>query len=215
MPFVLVLGDEPGLLLEEEIPRSGSSLRPTTLRGSGATVRGMRRALLTFHIVCSVALLGDSAGYLAVAVRAATTDDPRLAAASYELLEMFSIVFGIPLSFAALLSGLALTRVTKWGVIRHRWVTAKLLAILSVILVGAFVIGPSNATMQSGGSDSAELALILASGWDVLVLTLATGLSVYKPRLRSRTTGDTSSGSRSRRPSPTWRSSRPESARTR
>jgi Predicted integral membrane protein (DUF2269) len=142
----------------------------------------MRRALLTAHILFSVALLGDVAGFLAVAIRAATTDDPELAAASYELLNMFSVVFGIPLSFGALLTGLGLTLVSKWGVRRHRWVTTKLLLILSVILVGAFVIGPANAARGEG---SAALILILGSGWDVLALSLATGLSVYKPRLRS------------------------------
>ena len=42
----------------------------------------MRRALLTTHIVLSVALLGDVAGFLAVAIRAAGTDDPELAAAA-------------------------------------------------------------------------------------------------------------------------------------
>jgi uncharacterized membrane protein len=145
----------------------------------------MRRALLTVHIVCSVALLGDVAGFLAVAVRAATTSDPELAAASYELLEMFSVVFGIPLSFGALLTGLALTRVTKWGVRRHRWVTVKLGLILSVILVGSLVLGPSVAAMQQGGD--AELPIVLGSAYDVLALTLATGLSVYKPRLKVTT----------------------------
>jgi uncharacterized membrane protein len=144
----------------------------------------MRRALLTTHIVCSVALLGDSAGYLAVAIRAATTDNAGLAAAAYELLDMFSLVFGIPLSFAALLSGLALTRVTKWGVRRHRWVTTKLLLILSVILVGAFVIGPSEAAMDDG-EGGRDTVLIVAAAYDVLALGLATGLSVYKPRRRA------------------------------
>jgi len=129
--------------------RPGSPARMTTFAASDATVGSMRRALLTAHVVASVALLGDSAGFLAVAIRAATTGDPGLAAAAYDLLDMFSLVFGIPLSFAALLTGLALTRVTKWGVRRHRWVTTKLLLIVSVILVGAFVIGPSNATMRS------------------------------------------------------------------
>jgi hypothetical protein len=95
---------------------------------------------------------------------------------------MFSIVFGIPLSFGALLSGLGLTLVSKWGVRRHRWVTVKLGLILSVILVGSFVLGPSVARMQEGGD--AGLAIILGSSWDVAALTLATGLSVYKPRLR-------------------------------
>jgi uncharacterized membrane protein len=144
----------------------------------------MRRALLTAHILCSVALLGDVAGFLAVAIRAETTDDPALAAASYELLEMFSIVFGIPLSFGALITGVLLTRVTKWGIRRHRWVTVKLGLIVSVILMGSFVLGPTTARMQEGAD--AGLMLILGSAYDVLALSLAVGLSVYKPRIRSR-----------------------------
>jgi uncharacterized membrane protein len=145
----------------------------------------MRRALLTAHIVCSVALLGDVAGFLAVAIRAATTSDPKLAAASYELLEMFSVVFGIPLSFGALLTGVALTRVTKWSVRRHRWVMLKLGLIVSVILVGSLVLGPSVAAMQQGGD--VELLVVAGSAYDVLALTLATGLSVYKPRVKVAT----------------------------
>lgn len=143
-----------------------------------------RRAVLTAHIIASVGLLGDCAALLAMNVRAAATTDPQLAASSYELMSMFSMLFGIPLSFASLGTGLALGLGTKWGVLRHRWVTAKLLLILSVILVGALVIGPSEAAMIDGGGGR-ETVLILASGYDVLALCLATGLSVYKPRRRS------------------------------
>jgi hypothetical protein len=32
---------------------------------------------------------------------------------------------------------------TTWGVFRYPWVSAKLLLIVSVILIGAFVIGPA------------------------------------------------------------------------
>ena len=142
-----------------------------------------RRALLTAHIIASVGLLGDCAGILAINIRAATTDDRELAAASYELLEMFSIAFGIPLSFASLGTGIALGLGTKWGVLRHRWVTAKLVVILAVIVAGAFVIGPATAAMQDG-SGGAEGTLIAACAFDVLALCLATGLSVYKPRRR-------------------------------
>ena len=140
----------------------------------------VRRTVLMVHIIASVGLLGDSAGFLAVAVRAATTDDPALAASSYELLQMFSIVFGIPLSMLSLATGLALGLGTKWGVLRHWWVTAKLLVILSVILVGAFVIGPSLVLMRDG-TGGRETVLVLASAYQVLVLVLATGLSVFKP----------------------------------
>lgn len=160
---------------------------PSTSRQRWRMSQSARRAVLTVHIIVSVGLLGAGAGVLAINIRAATTGDPDLAAASYELLDMFSLVFGIPLSMAALATGLALGLGTKWGVLRHRWVTAKLLLILSVILVGAFVIGPSTAAMRDGGGDG-ENVLILASAYDVLALALATGLSVFKPgRRRART----------------------------
>jgi hypothetical protein len=146
----------------------------------------LRRAVLTIHIVASVGLLGDVAAVLAVNVRAATTADPAFAHSSYELLEMFSVVFGIPLSFIALITGLTLGLGSKWGVFRYAWVTAKLVLLLSVILAGAFVIGPATAEMSTGGGD-AEALLVAAAAWDVLALTAATALSVYKPgRRRSR-----------------------------
>jgi hypothetical protein len=145
----------------------------------------VRRAVLTAHIIASVGLLGDCAALLALTVRAAATSDPELAASSYELMSMFSMAFGIPLSFTSLGTGLALGLGTKWGVLRYRWVTAKLLLIVSVILVGALVIGPSEAAMIDGRGGR-ELVLTLAAGYDVLALCLATGLSVYKPRRRAR-----------------------------
>jgi uncharacterized membrane protein len=194
-----VRGDEPALILEDEI--GGRPGLPEESRFAAAADDGagrrcdlasmpmspqLRRAVLTVHIVASVGLLGECAGILAINVRAATTGDPALAAASYELLGMFSVLFGIPLSMASLVTGLALGLGTKWGVLRHWWVTTKLLLILSVVVVGALVIGPAVAAMREGrGGD--ESVLILASAYDVLALSLATGLSVYKPgRRRSR-----------------------------
>jgi hypothetical protein len=142
-----------------------------------------RRAVLTTHIIGSVGLLGDVAAVLAVNVRAATTTDAGFASASYELLQMFSMVFGIPLSFAALITGLTLGLGSKWGVLRHVWVTAKLMLLLSVILVGALVIGPATNEMRAGNGD-AETVLIAAAAWDVLALTVATALSIYRPGKR-------------------------------
>jgi uncharacterized membrane protein len=182
-----------------------------------ATLAGMkRRAILTTHIVASVGLLGSVAALVALNVRAATTTDPALAASAYELLTMFSFVFGIPLSFISLISGVVLGLGSKWGVLRYRWVTAKLVLNLSVIVVGAFVIGPQTAAMVDDGGGS-QAVLIAAGVWDVVALTLATTLSVFKPgRARDRgsrgergrarttaTTGPPADPSRSRTPRPT------------
>ena len=144
-----------------------------------------RRAVLTLHIIASVGLLGDVAAIVAINVRAATTPDAQLAASAYELLRVFPVLFGIPLSLTSLATGLALGLSSKWGVLRYWWVTAKLLLNVSVILVGAFVIGPTTTAMVDG-RDSSETVLILASSYDVVALVLATGLSVFKPGRRRR-----------------------------
>ena len=98
--------------------------------------------MLTIHIVVSVGLLGDSAGFLAVAIRRALSDDPAFVDASHDLLGTFALFFGIPLSFLALLTGIALGLGTPWGVLRYPWVVAKLVLIVTVIVVGATILRP-------------------------------------------------------------------------
>ena len=142
--------------------------------------KNLRRTVLTAHIVASVGLLGDSAGFLAVAVQTATTTDPAVEAASRDTLSMFSAVFGIPLSVLTLVTGVALGLGTKWGVLRYPWVTAKLALVVSVMLVGALVLGPTE------GRDDREGLLVAGAAYDVVALTLATGLSVFKPGGRRR-----------------------------
>ena len=157
--------------------QAATASRPATARRLSASAR---RAVLTIHIIASVGLLGDVAAVLAINVKAATTADPGLAAAYYELLGLFTVLFGIPLSFISLLSGIALGVGTKWGILRYAWVTTKLCLLLSVILVGALVLGPGTEAMRHGDGGT-ETRLILASAWDVVALSIATGLSVYKP----------------------------------
>jgi hypothetical protein len=139
-----------------------------------------RQALLTAHIIMSVGLLGDSAGFLAVAIRASRTSNAIARGELLDVLNMFGLLFGIPLSIGALVSGIALGLGTKWGVLRYPWVAAKLLVILSVMLVGAFIIGPAQSAILRGPGDAAA-HLIGAAAYDVLALAVATWLSVFKP----------------------------------
>ena len=141
----------------------------------------LRRAVLGAHVVAGVGLLGSVAGVLAINVRAATTADADLAAASYDLLAMFTVLFGIPLSMTALATGVLLGLASKWGVVKTGWVAVKLVLLLGVILVGALVLGPGTDAMRNGDG-GAEARLIAASAYDVVALLAATGLSVFKPR---------------------------------
>lgn len=145
----------------------------------------LRRSVLTVHIVASVGLLGDVAAVLAMNVVAATTSDPAMADAVYDLLDLFAFLFGIPLSSIALTTGIALGVGSKWGVVRTRWVAVKLGLLLSVVLVGATVLGPNTAVMREGDGGR-EAVLIAGAAYQLVALALATGLSVFKPRLSGR-----------------------------
>ena len=142
-----------------------------------------RNTLLTAHIMISVGLLGDSAGFLAVAIRAAMASDRETAMQFVEVLKMFAFVFGIPLSFGALISGIVLGLGTKWGVLRYPWVVTKVVLIISVMAVGGFMIGPAFTDMLERGVDSTS-RLMVAAAYDVVALAVATGLGVFKPGRR-------------------------------
>ena len=140
----------------------------------------VRQTVLTAHIIISVGLLGDSAGFLAVALRASHTNDPGSALELVQVLNMFALVFGIPLSVGAILSGITLGLGTRWGVFRYPWVVTKLLLIVSVMIVGELMIGPAIGAMLHGQSDTTA-RLVAAAAYDVVALAVATALSVFKP----------------------------------
>lgn len=110
----------------------------------------VRRALLTGHVIAGVGLLGSVAVVLAINVRAASTANADLAASSYELLAMLTLLFGIPLSVIALATGVMLGLSSYWGVVRHAWVATKLVLLIGVLLVGALVLGPGTDAMRHG-----------------------------------------------------------------
>lgn len=152
----------------------------TASRARAPRFRLPRPALLSLivaHVVFGVGLLGDSAGFLAIAIRRAISTDQAFREAARELLRMFALFFGIPLSFLALGTGIVLGLVTKWGLLRYPWLLAKEALIVTVILVGALVLSPL--LLSPGGPD--DIVLILGATWDVLALLIAATLGVFRP----------------------------------
>jgi hypothetical protein len=114
----------------------------------------------------------------------ATTSDPALAAAAYDLLSMFPVLCGIPLSLLSLVTGVVLGATSEWGILRYAWVTAKLRRDPVRDRRRRARDRPHTEQMPGSGSES---LLIAASVYDVAALLLATGLSVFKPgRARDR-----------------------------
>src|SRR4051794_30790883 len=169
---------------------SVSTERRQAARGQSPPARRLsqrwRHAVLSVHIAASVAILGDSAAFLAIALRARSLPAAD-AHASYEILGMLSLAFGIPLSFVALITGVVLGLGSRWGVFRHPWVVAKLVLLLSVMAVGGLVLGPAEAAALDGTGGTG--GLVAGAAWDVLALLTAVGLSVFKPGRALRRAG--------------------------
>lgn len=140
--------------------------------------RRWRHLILIVHIVASVAILGDSAGFLAIAIRARGLP-PEGAHTSYEILGMLSVALGIPMSMIALVTGVMLGLGTRWGVFRHPWVIIKLALLASIMAVGGLVLSPAESAALDGAGGNTML--IVGAAWDVAAVGAATALSVIKP----------------------------------
>jgi uncharacterized membrane protein len=154
---------------------------------------GLRKAITTLHVIAAVALLGSQSALLVLALSAALTSDASLRHAGYQLMRTLVFALEIPLAVTALTSGLVLAVRTKWGVFQHYWIIGKLSLLLVTALIGIIAIRPWTEQMLTATEPQAA-AQLPASRWllavalalAITVLATATGLSVYKPRGRTR-----------------------------
>jgi hypothetical protein len=148
---------------------------------------GARKLTLTAHVVASVGWLGAVATFTALSVIALVSDDLATVRGAYLVMEAAGWAVLVPLSLASLATGVIQGLGTKWGVLRHYWVVFKLVinVVASVVLIlymqtlSALADDAAVATEADGlGSPS---PVVHAAGAIVLLL-VATGLSVYKPK---------------------------------
>ena len=152
---------------------------------------GLRKFALTVHIVSSVGWLGAVVMFLGLSIAGLTSQDPETVRAAYLAMEAVGLFVLVPFSVASLLTGLVQSLGTKWGLIRHYWVLAKLLinVVASLILLMYTQTLRSLAEMASESADLAVLrspSPVLHAGAALLLLLAAVGLSVYKPRGMTR-----------------------------
>jgi len=150
----------------------------------------LRKFTLTAHVTTSVGLLGSIAAFLALAVCGLISRDEQLVRSAYHAMELIARIVIVPLAFASLLTGLVQSLGTSWGLFRHYWVVAKLsLAAFAtiVLLVKMELIGYAarlaEATILARADlHTVGLELVVHAAGGLLVLLVATVLSVYKPR---------------------------------
>ena len=95
-----------------------------------------RKFSLTAHITSSVGWFGAVAAFLALSIAGLTSANPQLVRAAYLSMELTTWFVIVPLSVAALLTGLVESLGTTWGLFRHYWVIVKLgLTVLATIIL--------------------------------------------------------------------------------
>jgi hypothetical protein len=151
---------------------------------------GWRKFALTTHVTSSVGWLGAVAGFLALAIVGLSTHDEQRARGAYFAMEVTAWYVLVPLSLAAPLTGLIQALGSTWGLFRHYWVLAKLVitvpatAILLVHMVpiGRLARAAAENTLANGALHKLQIQLVVNAAAAVLVLVVATTLSIYKPR---------------------------------
>ena len=89
----------------------------------------------------------------------------------------------VPFGLLAVATGVLLGVGTTWGLIRHWWVVAKIVIAAAVIITDPLLIArAAHDAVASGQTPSGLFGPAIAH---VVVLTVATVLSVFKPRGRT------------------------------
>lgn len=148
----------------------------------------LRKFVLTLHVASSVGLLGAVAAFLVLAL-AGQAADPETARGAYLAMELITSWVIVPLAAAALLVGIAESLGTKWGLVRHYWIVAKLALTLFAIIVLLLQLDTIGYLAQASATQLPHLTaargtLVLHSAGGLIVLLLPMALSIYKPRGR-------------------------------
>lgn len=144
--------------------------------------RGPRRLLLTVHVMASVGWLGLTLGLLTLGVEGRLGPDP----AVYRSIRVLVDGPVLAVSLLSLVTGVVLAAGTRWGLLRHWWVVAKLVLTLVATGLSIFALRPlahHAAATLGGGRGGTDL--IVAPSVALVVYGAATVLSVYKPRGRT------------------------------
>ncbi|TML88092.1 MAG: hypothetical protein E6G06_16750 [Actinobacteria bacterium] len=158
------------------ITRSSSPGQPS--RATNRLSRRARNVALTAHILSAAGWFGVAVLVAAAAFTAGSTHDSAFAHALYHAIGD-SIWVSVPMGLIALATGVLLGVGTKWGLLRHWWVVAKLGINLAVVATDLIVVRAVAESALASGAGSRPL-------YDgpiahCVVLGIATVLSVFKP----------------------------------
>lgn len=146
----------------------------------------LRKLVLTAHITSSVGWLGAILGFLVLAVAGLVSSEAQTVRATYLTMVLLGWYALVPLSLASLLTGIVQSLGTRWGLFRHYWVLFKLFINVVATTVLLMYMQTLNYLADIAGTtipnDELRLSPVLHASAALLLLLVATILSLYKPR---------------------------------
>ncbi len=154
---------------------------------------GARKVTLTAHLTTSIGWLGAVAAFLALAVAGLVSADASLVPAAYPAMDLIARFVIVPLAVASLVTGVASSLATPWGLIRHYWVLVKLAVTLLATVVLLLQLEPlrdlafaaTRGDLTRPGLRELRMSMVVHSGGGLIVLLVPTVLGVWKPRGRT------------------------------
>jgi hypothetical protein len=147
----------------------------------------LRKFTFTLHVTSSAGWLGAVLVFLALAAIGLTSPDEHTVRGAYLIMAPAAWFVLVPLAHASLISGVAISLGTPWGLLRHYWVVAKLVITLFATVVLMIYMGTFRHMAGVAADPVAELALVrnpspvVHAILALLLLIIATVLGVYKP----------------------------------
>lgn len=154
----------------------------------------VRLLALAVHVISSVGWIGAVACYLALTFVALAAPEAPNGRAAYVAMDFVTRLVIVPLALGSLLSGIVSSIGTSWGLLRHYWVLVKLILTVPATIVLLIHTQPisqlarvaSEPALAEAGVGPLRTQLLAAAIAALVVLIVATALSVYKPRGRTQ-----------------------------
>jgi hypothetical protein len=149
----------------------------------------IRKLMLTVHVTASVGWAGALAVFLAHALAGVVSSDDQIVRATSIAMGLTAWLVIMPLSIAAVASGLLQSLGTAWGLLRHYWVLFKLVltAIATVVLllkmgpISSLANAAAQATFSPADFTGLRTSLLVHAAGGLAILLAAAVLAIYKP----------------------------------
>ena len=147
----------------------------------------LRKFTFTTHVTSSVGWVGAALVFLALAAIGLSSQNETTVRGAYLVMAPAAWFVLVPLAHASLVSGIALSLGTPWGLIRHYWVVFKLVITLFSTAILLIYMGTFRQMAGVAADPVAELGLVrnpsplVHAILALILLMAATLLAIYKP----------------------------------